>query len=106
MTLPTCSATTKTSNRRRRDQLASTTSCRTTSRDSHAVCQEIDLHKRAARQTGDTDAGACRQMPRCEIGLVHHVHCRVVACEMGEIDTRKCDSIEPAAAAGQNAFEV
>src|SRR5262249_36954607 len=39
-------------------------------------------------------------------GLVRRVHCRVVAFEMGEIDTRKRDSIEPAAAAGQNAFEV
>jgi hypothetical protein len=41
--------------------------------------QQVDLDQRAARQTGDPDAGSGRQMPGREIGSVDRLQVRVFA---------------------------
>src|SRR5690349_19377448 len=45
-------------------------------------------------------------MPRCKIGLVDRIHCRVVAFEMGEIDAREHYLVEPTADACQDAPKI
>jgi hypothetical protein len=55
--------------------------------------EKIDFDERAAGESGDADAGSCRQPSRCKIGLIDGVHRCVIPLELGQVDASEYDLV-------------